>query len=345
MSLYPLKFKPRFVEKMWGGRKLQTVLGKTLPPDKPIGESWELYDFPPGVVDGSAGWLSSEIANGPLAGRTLHWLTGEFGRDLLGDVQPSGPLGQFPILIKFLDAREDLSVQVHPDALYAERHPDASVKNEAWYVLQSDPGARILKGVRRGTSRDDFWRAIKAGTVEQHLNTVPVRPGASYYLPSGTAHALGAGILVAEVQTPSDTTFRVYDFDRIDPSTGKPRTLHLDQALECIDFTGKPPPDPQRSHVAGLFTTVSRLVTAEQFKLEKVRMTEGVQEPVPYDQPVVWIMLEGQAEISVKGVKEPTLFGPNETVLLPAAMKEPVIKTLKDCVWLEVTFPTEPDVG
>lgn len=344
MSLYPLKFKPRFVEKMWGGRKIETVLGKPLPPDKPIGESWELYDFPPGVVDGSTTWLSSEIANGPLAGRTLHGLTGEFGRDLLGDVQPSGPLGQFPILIKFLDAREDLSVQVHPDDAYVERHPAASVKNEAWYVLQSEPGARILKGVRSGTSPDDFRRALNAGTVEQCLNTVRVRPGASYYLPSGTAHALGAGILVAEVQTPSDTTFRVYDFDRTDPSTGKPRTLHVEQALECIDFSGKSPPGQQRSHVAGLFTTVTRLVTAEQFKLEKVRMTEGVQEPVPYDQPVVWIMLEGQAEISVKGATEPTALGPNETVLLPATMKEPMIKTLKDCVWLEVTFPTQHEL-
>src|SRR4051812_1616971 len=260
MSLYPLKFKPRFVEKMWGGRKIETVLGKRLPPDKPIGESWELYDFPPGVVDESPDWLSSEIANGPLAGRTLHWLAGEFGRDLLGNVSPGPPHGQFPILIKYLDAREDLSVQVHPDCDYASRYPEACVKNEAWYVLQSDPGARILKGVRKGTSRDDFWRAIKSGTVEQSVNTVRVKPGASYYLPSGTVHALGAGTPVAEVQTPSDTTFRVHDFNRVDPSTGKPRTLHLEQALECIDFSGRAEAEQPRSHVAGLFTTVSRLV-------------------------------------------------------------------------------------
>jgi mannose-6-phosphate isomerase len=345
MSLYPLKFKPRFVEKMWGGRKIETVLGKPLPPGKPIGESWELYDFAPGQVDESPDWLSSEIANGPLAGRTLHWLMAEFGRDLLGDVKPCGPHNQFPILIKFLDAREDLSVQVHPDCNYVEQHPDACVKTEAWYVVQSDPGARILKGLRRGVSRDEFWRAIKMGTVEQQVNTVRVKAGASYFLPSGTVHALGAGTLVAEVQTPSDTTFRVYDFNRTDPMTGRPRMLHLEQALECIDFSGRPDADQPRSHVAGLFTTVSRLVTAEQFKLEKVRMTEGVEEPVPYDQPVVWIVLEGRAEVRVAGVKEPTRFGPGDTVLLPANMKDPGIKTLSDCVWLEVTFPTEPEVG
>ncbi|MGH7177233.1 MAG: hypothetical protein ACREJC_07630, partial [Tepidisphaeraceae bacterium] len=162
--------------------------------------------------------------------------------------------------------------------------------------------------------------------------------------PSGTIHALGAGLLVAEVQTPSDTTFRVFDFNRIDPSTGKPRTLHIEQALECIDFSGKPDPQPPRSHVAGYFTTVSRLVTTEFFKLEKVRMTEGVEEPVPYDQPVVWIMLEGQAEVRVKGVPEPTRFARGETVLLPAKMTNPIIKTLTDCQWLEVTFPTGEDV-
>ena len=347
MSLYPLKFRPRFVEKMWGGRKIETVLGKTLPPGKQIGESWELYDFPPGVVDGSADWVSSEIANGPLAGRTLHWAVGEFGRDLHGDVPLCGKPGveQFPILIKFLDAREDLSVQVHPDCAYVETYPDACLKNEAWYVVQSDAGARLLKGLRRGTTRQVFERAIREGTVEQYVNALPAREGASFYLPSGTVHALGSGILVAEVQTPSDTTFRVYDFNRIDPSTGKPRSLHVEQALECIDFSGNPDKPQARQHVAGLFTTVSRLVTAENFKLEKVRFTEGVEEPVPYDQPVVWIVLEGTAEVRVKGMKEPVRFGRGETVLLPAAMKEPVIKTVTDCVWLEVTFPTEPEVG
>jgi mannose-6-phosphate isomerase len=342
MPLYPLKFRPRFVEKMWGGRKIETVLGKPLPPGKRIGESWEIYDFPPGVVDGSTDWVSSEIANGPLAGRTLHWAVGEFGRDLYGDVPLCGPRdrAQFPILIKFLDARQDLSVQVHPDCDYAAAHPDACPKDEAWYVIQSDPGARLLKGLRPGTSREAFKRAIEQGTVEQHVNAIPVKPGASFYLPSGTVHALGAGILVAEVQTPSDTTFRVFDFNRTDPSTGKPRELHVDEALKCIDFSHRPAPQQIRSHVAGLFTTVSRLVTSDRFKLEKVRFTEGVEEPVPYDQPVVWVMLQGEAEVRVKGMREPTPLKPGETVVLPAAMNQPVIKTLTDCVWLEVTFPT-----
>jgi len=293
--LYPLKFKPRLVEKMWGGTKIASVLGKPLPPGKLIGESWEIYDFPPGIVDDSRDWISAEVANGPLAGRTLHWLVGEFGKSLYGDVPPVGPHGQFPILIKFLDARENLSVQVHPPQKYADAHPGAHLKSEAWYVIQNDPNAKLYKGLRPGVTRDQFTRAIHDGTVESLINAIPVRPGHCFYLPSGTVHALGEGILVAEVQTPSDTTFRVFDFNRIEPSTGKPRKLHVTEALECIDFTHAPEPPQPRGHVAGLFTTVSRLVTSPFFKLEKVRFTEGVEEPVPYDQPVIWMVLEGEA--------------------------------------------------
>jgi mannose-6-phosphate isomerase len=341
MSLYPLKFKPRFLEKIWGGRKLETVLGKPLPAEKLIGESWELYDFPPGVIEDSGDqWTSAEIANGPLAGRSLHWIVQEFGRDLMGDVSLSGEHGQFPILIKFLDAREDLSVQVHPDLHYAQTHPGAHLKSEAWYVMQHDAGARLLKGLVPGASRSDFEAAAVVGGVDRLIKSIPARVGDCHYLPSGAVHALGAGMLVAEVQTPSDTTFRLYDFNRIDPSTGKPRKLHVTEALACIDFGGTPEPPQKRSHVAGFHTTVSQLVSSPYFKIEKVRFTEGVEEPVPYDEPVVWIMLDGEAQVKVDGVKEPTRFTRGDTVLLPALMKNPVIKTIRDCVWLEVTFPT-----
>jgi mannose-6-phosphate isomerase len=339
MGLYPLKFKPLFIEKMWGGRKLQTVLGKSLPPDKPIGESWELYDFPPGVIDQSGRWISAEVANGPLAGQSLHALLEEFGAQLHGDVPLLPPHGQFPLLIKFLDAREDLSVQVHPDQAYARQHPGAHLKNEAWYVLEHSAGARLLKGLRNGASQDAMRAAIQNGSVESLINSVSVKPGECFYLPSGTVHALGAGILVAEIQTPSDATFRLFDFNRVDPGTGKPRTLHVEEALACIDFTGKPQARQTRSHVAGFFTTVTRLVTSDDFKIEKVRMSEGVQEAVPYDEPVVWIVLEGTAEVRVDDLPQPVRFARGDTVLLPAVMKNPVIQTTADCQWLEVTIP------
>ena len=339
--LYPLKFKPRFFEKIWGGRKFQSQLSKSLPgsESRPIGESWELFDFPPGVVENSAGWLSSEVANGALAGKTLHALVGAHGRELMGDVKLVAPHGQFPVLIKFLDAKDDLSVQVHPDEKYAAEHPDAFLKTEAWYVIQHDAGAKLYKGLTPGTTREAFEKAIKSGTVEQHIEAIDVKPGDCHFMPSGTVHALGAGILAWEVQTPSDTTYRVFDFNRIDASTGKPRKLHVEQALACIDFSGEPEPKQQRNTVTTDITVVSRLVTSPYFVLDKVRMRGGTDEPLPYDQPVVWTMLEGEAHVRVEGMSEPVVITRGETVLLPARMNRPRVSTLADSVWLEVTFP------
>lgn len=337
MSLYPLKFRPRLVEKIWGGRKLQAVLGKELPAGINVGESWELYDFPPGVVDKSDDWVSAVIANGPLAGKTLHWAVEEYGPQLLGDVPLAGA-GQFPVLIKFLDAREDLSVQVHPDEAYARRHPEAHLKTEAWYVVQHDPDSRLLKGLMPAVTREQFQSAIAAGTVEQLIRAITVKEGQCHYLPSGTVHALGAGILAAEVQTPSDTTFRVFDFNRIDAQTGRPRGLHVEQALECIDFSHPPEPTQPRSHVAGFFTTVTRLIRSPYFTIEKVRFTEGVEQSVPYDQPVVWMLLQGSLELRAGGLEEAVQVQRGETVLLPARMKDAKIKTLAECQWLEITF-------
>lgn len=341
MTLYPLKFSPRLVEKMWGGSKIHDVLGKPLPAGGRIGESWEIYDFPPGVVEGSDGWVSATVANGPLAGKSLHELVLQAGRDLYGDVPLVGEARQFPVLIKYLDAREDLSVQVHPDAAYCARHAGAHLKSEAWFVVQHEPGARLLKGLAPGVTRAAFEKAIGDGTVEQMIRSMPVKEGDCHYLPSGTIHALGAGILAAEVQTPSDTTFRVYDFNRIDASTGKLRKLHVAEALESIDFSGNPAPAQPRSHSASYHTTVTRLCACPFFTIEKVRMVEGVQEPIPYDQPVVWMMLAGTCEIRVDGVDEPTRLGRGDTVLLPARMNKPALKTLSDCAWLETTMPTK----
>lgn len=327
MPLYPLKFRPRLVEKMWGGRKLQTVLGKRLPEGKPIGESWELFDFPPGVVESSSDWISSEVVNGPLVGHTLHWLVEHHRNELLGPVPLSGSAGQFPILIKFLDAREDLSVQVHPDQAYSEANPHAHLKTEAWYVLQRDPGSRLLKGLRSGASRETFKEAITRGDVDRLIKSVPAEEGDCFYLPSGTVHALGAGLLVAEVQTPSDTTFRVFDFNRIDPSSGKPRTLHVEQALRCINFstesTAEDSPD-----------TGSRLVTSPYFHLERIQLGSGQRRMIRNSGPSVLIAIEGALEFdgSTRAVK-------GEVVLLPASLRDATATTQSGCTWLEVTFP------
>ncbi|MGN6725143.1 MAG: type I phosphomannose isomerase catalytic subunit [Tepidisphaeraceae bacterium] len=337
--LYPMIFQPRYVEKIWGGQKLQSILGKGIPAGKSIGESWELFDFPPGVIEGSTGWTSAALTNGPLAGKTLHQLVEEFGRSLHGDVKLVGEHKQFPILIKFLDAREDLSVQVHPPQSYADTHPGAHLKNEAWYVFQHDAGSRILKGLKPGVTRAALEQSINDGTCESLIKAIPVKDGECYYLPSGTIHALGAGCFVAEVQTPSDTTYRVFDFNRVEESTGKPRALHVKQAMDCIDFSGQEPAAAPRQHTASFFTTVTRLAEAPQFTIEKVRMAEGVEQAIPYTQPVVWILLSGEASLWVDDLKEPTRVTTGTTVLLPAAMKNPRVVATTDVSWLEVTFP------
>ncbi|MCC5828470.1 MAG: class I mannose-6-phosphate isomerase [Phycisphaeraceae bacterium] len=337
-SLYPLAFHPILKPKVWGGVRLGR-LGKPLPtkldgsPEK-IGESWELADlYETSISGGGGGEEHSVVANGHLAGRSINQVVRDYGRALLGRLPLTGD-GGLPILIKFLDAHENLSVQVHPSAEYAAEHSDAHLKSEAWYIVEADPGAAIYKGVKPGVTPEQFRKAALDGTLEPLLIKVPVKAGDCHYLPSGTCHALGGGILVAEVQTPSDTTFRVYDWGRTD------RQLHLEQALACIEFG---PPDTARyerkTHIAGIFTTVTRLVECEHFRIEKIRMSEGYAQEIPYSQPAVWIVLEGAGRIIPSADSEPVEFAPGMTMLIPAEMHHAKAEFSADTVWLEVTFP------
>jgi mannose-6-phosphate isomerase len=239
------------------------------------------------------------------------------------------------LLVKFLDAGQDLSVQVHPSEGYAAGHPGAHLKSEAWYVMHAEPGARIYKGLKAGVTREAFEAGLRSGEVAGLLNAVPVRAGDCHYLPSGTVHALGAGILAAEVQTPSDTTFRVFDWNRLG-ADGKPRKLHVAEALECIDFSGGNVEEAggKRSHVASVWTTVTRLVTCEHFTLERVRMVQGYEQEIPYSEAVVWVVLEGQGVISVKG-SGPTAFAKGDTLLLLPGMEGAKVKMVTDGAWLE----------
>lgn len=316
MKLYPLVFHPRMVAKMWGGRELARVAAKPLPDDRPFGESWEVFDFPPGAVgvdgrlpgDDPLGWTSAVVADGPLAGTTLHQLMLDALPDLLGDSQAvatvHGP--QFPLLVKFLDARQDLSVQVHPPQCYADTHPNAFVKNECWYILDRAPGARILAGATPGTTRAALEQSVRDGTCEQKLNAIPVDIGQCYYLPSGTVHALGAGIVAAEVQTPSDTTYRVFDFNRVEPATGKLRALHVEQALDCIDLDAGPP------EAKSILNGSAMLVDAPQFRLagfKTKRLTIEMKRRVSVLMP-----LDGDARVNGTPVRR------GQCAVLPACL-------------------------
>ncbi len=231
---YPLVFEPLLFEKVWGGRRLDRF-GKTLPPGKPIGESWELADMAATSASGAGGGEArSVIANGSMKGRTLREALAAW--DVLGDPARNRAAAEsgFPLLVKYLDAKENLSVQVHPSPAYAKLHPNAHLKTECWYILDAEPGSVIYKGVKPGVSRESFARHVADGTVVNDLVAVPAVAGEMHNLPSGTVHALGAGVVVAEIQTPSDTTFRVYDWGR------KGRQLHVQESLECIEFGPAP---------------------------------------------------------------------------------------------------------
>ena len=223
----PLTFEPIFMERMWGGRRLEAEFGKKLPPQSPIGESWEIVDRPE---------AQSIVREGLLRGKTLHELWTQYRDEIFGEAPDSS---RFPLLLKLLDAHDKLSLQVHPPEKLADRL-GGEPKTEFWYVAAADPGAELYLGFRESITRDQFEKALLDGTAADHVHTVRVKTGDAAFLPAGRLHALGAGNLLIEVQQNSDTTYRVFDWNRVDDK-GKRRQLHIDQALQCIDFNDVAP--------------------------------------------------------------------------------------------------------
>jgi mannose-6-phosphate isomerase len=325
----PVIFEPIFKPKPWGGRTLERLFAKPLPPNVPIGESWEAVSLPGN---------ESRVKGGPLAGRAVSELIDLWGRCLCGSAELAD--GRFPLLIKFLDAREHLSVQVHPkpdDA--APGRWQAGIKHEAWYVLHAEPGAEMFVGFKPDVKPDDVARAANTPAMADLLRRWPVKAGQCYYLPSGTAHALGAGIVVAEVQTPSDITYRLYDWDRVGLD-GQPRELHVEQGLAnarydvADDMILQP-----RSHNAGMFATVTRVAACDRFLIDKVRLSEGVEQPVPHQELVIWIVLTGHGVLVRDRVE--CNFSPGDVVAIPADSAETRMVMDADCELLEVTIPVD----
>lgn len=239
MNLYPMKLEPILQQRVWGGRRLAEMFAKMLPDEKPYGESWEVSD----VSD-----AASVIANGPLAGRTLRELmtgdgVGVGSKRLLGEAR-SAEGGRFPLLVKLLDCREKLSVQVHPDLAACRRiGGNARPKTESWIVLHAEPGAKIYLGLKPNVTKEAFAAGIENDTVGDMLNVIEPKVGDCLYIASGTVHALGGGLVIAEIQQTSDTTYRVYDWGRVGLD-GRPRALHVERALESIHFDATEPPKP-----------------------------------------------------------------------------------------------------
>jgi mannose-6-phosphate isomerase len=224
-KLYPLQFAPILKERIWGGTKLQTVLNKPIT-SKITGESWELS-----TVEGDV----SVVSNGNLAGKSLTEIINEFPIELLGKKVYNRFGKQFPLLFKFLDAREDLSIQVHPNDELAKKRHNSFGKTEMWYIMQADENARIIVGFKENSNAEEYVSHLQNKTVLSLLNDVKVHAGDVFFLETGTVHAIGAGMVVAEIQQTSDITYRIYDFDRVD-AQGNHRELHVDLALEAINY-------------------------------------------------------------------------------------------------------------
>ena len=284
MTLYPFTFRPIFKERVWGGRKLESLYQKELPAGVPIGESWEISDRP-----GDA----SVIANGPLAGKDLRWLMENHACEMLGP--SAAKAGRFPLLVKILDAAEKLSLQVHPPAGKAAEL-GGEPKTEMWYIADAGEGAELFVGLRRGVTRKEFEQRIRDGTVEECFHRVGVKPGDVMFLPSGRVHALGAGCVIFEIQQNSDTTYRVFDWNRAGLD-GKPRELHVEKSLESIDFEDFEPHLIQSRYSRNETLAVRYLVDDSLFRVDACKVKRGGRFHLRSDGLQIVGVLRGRLEI------------------------------------------------
>jgi mannose-6-phosphate isomerase len=308
----PLTFQPIFIERIWGGRRLESEFHKKLPPQGLIGESWEIVDrFE----------AQSVVAGGSLCGRTLHELWSQHREEIFGDV-PDTP--RFPLLIKILDAQEKLSLQVHPPENVASSL-GGEPKSEFWYVAAADPNAELFLGFREPITRDSFAERLRDGTVLNNIHRIPVQSGDAVFLPAGRVHAIGGGTLLIEIQQNSDTTYRAFDWNRTDPATGTKRDLHVEQAIQCIDFGDVQPQ---------LIQSVDDLLISDRlFEIRKWNL-DGVREAAPPGQFAIVCCLTGNLSCG-----DPTL-APGEFFLVPAHLEDRQLKPLgPDTTLLRITIP------
>ncbi len=304
--LYPLKFKPSFRERIWGGNRLHTVLGKMACPMEKCGESWELS-----AVEGHI----SEISNGFLAGNNLQEAIEIYMDELVGEKIYDRYGYEFPLLIKFIDAQDDLSIQVHPgDELAKERH-SAYGKTEMWYVVAANPGSKLISGFNQPVDREKYLSYMESGRLTDLLLSEEVAPGDVFFIPAGRVHAIGKGILVAEIQQTSDVTYRIYDYDRPDKH-GKKRKLHTGLALDAIDFSWQ---DAYKIRYSGVKNDSSPLVSSPYFTTNLLELDQPVEKEYAYlDSFIIYMGIGGRVTLTWDWGEE--VIGLGETVLVPAAV-------------------------
>lgn len=319
--LYPFTFHPIFKERVWGGREIERLYGKQLPPGAVIGESWEISDRP-----GDA----SVIANGPLAGKDLRWLMANHARELLGQTKPASD-NHFPLLIKILDARDKLSLQVHPPANKAAELK-GEPKTEMWFIADAAPDASLYVGLKRGVTRAEFEQKIKDGSVADCFHRIPVHAGDTMFLPSGRVHAIGDGLVIFEIQQNSDTTYRVFDWNRVGLD-GKPRDLHIAQSLASIDFNDFEPKLAQ-GKFTGDETKTRPLVNDPLFNVEAVEIKSGARSHLASRKLQIVGVVHGQLEI--EGGYTSVNLSAGEFCLVPASLEKTAVSAKSDATWLRV---------
>ena len=302
-----LKLQPCGKDYLWGGTRLRYEYGKKIDLT-PLAETWECSVHPDGP---------SVIANGEFKGQTLASVLKQCPEYLGTKVKN----GEFPVLVKFIDAKQDLSVQVHPDDEYAQEHEGDNGKTEMWYVIDAKEGARLIYGFKHRVTEEILRKAMETGTLDKHLQKVEVHKGDTYFVPAGTVHGIGAGILMAEIQESSNVTFRVYDYDRVDKN-GKKRELHFDKAVQVMNMDVAPDVK-QNPRLVKYYPGCSRelLCRCQYFETERIQVTKGFSFSVREESFQVLMCLDGYGQVeSMDANQKPMRFSKGETIFLPAGI-------------------------
>ncbi|MCX6218152.1 type I phosphomannose isomerase catalytic subunit [Spirosoma sp.] len=325
--LYPLTFETIFKDKIWGGQKINAILGKDFSPLPNCGETWEVSD-----VEGNV----SVVQEGSLKGKSLRELVEQYKGELVGEHVYNTYGNRFPLLVKFIDANDDLSIQVHPDDKLAAERKSGFGKTEMWYIMQADEGAKLNSGFNREVTKEEYVKAVADNTIQDLLNIESAQPGDVFFLPAGRVHYIGKGLLLAEIQQTSDTTYRIYDFDRVDATTGQKRELHTDLAVDAINYKHY---DDYKTQYDKKVNESVNAVASDYFVTNVLNFNQEVEHDYTHiDSFVILICVAGSLTIKAPGGYSVSLTM-GQCALIPASVDTVTLVPDGDMTVLETYVP------